>query len=54
MYLQVRGESQGKMQGPSYIIRVDASEVDSPLLNMSQAAVVNIPESFASPGLGLC
>lgn len=36
----------------SYIIKVDASEVDSLPPNMSQAAIMNLPESFASPDLG--
>lgn len=35
----------------SYIIKVGGSEVDSLPPNMSQAAIMNLPESFASPDL---
>ena len=53
IYLQIRSlQIQRKMLDLSYIIKVDASEVDSLPSNMSQAAIINLPESFASPELG--
>lgn len=53
IYLQIWSlQIQRKTLDLSYIIKVDASEVDSLPPNMSQAAIINLPESFASPDLG--
>lgn len=46
------GVRPGRMQDPRYT-GDDASDLDGHFLNMSHAAVVKMPEDFASVGLGL-